>query len=90
MCLLDLSFNSIEKIEGLESLRKLEVLNLSNNRISVIENMDTLEKITHFFIANNLIEKLDKVTFSCINLSHMMCNMLHLYYVTFVFCSSRI
>lgn len=62
MCLLDLSFNSIQKIEGLESLRKLEVLNLCNNRISVIENMDTLEKITLFFIANNHLGQLDNVT----------------------------
>uniref|UniRef100_A0A3P8SPY7 Dynein regulatory complex subunit 3 n=1 Tax=Amphiprion percula TaxID=161767 RepID=A0A3P8SPY7_AMPPE len=56
-----LSFNRIEKIEGLAALQKLEVLDLSNNRISVIENVDTLENITHFFIANNLIEELDNV-----------------------------
>lgn len=78
MCLLDLSFNRIGKIGGLESLQKLEVLNLSNNRISVIENMDKLENLTHFCIANNLIEQLDNVTsFSFINFSHTKCNMLH-------------
>ncbi|KAA8585736.1 hypothetical protein FQN60_004430 [Etheostoma spectabile] len=54
----NLSLSSVEKSEGLESLRKLEVLDLSNNRISVVENMDTLEKIPHFFIANKLIGKL--------------------------------
>lgn len=72
MCPLDLSFNSIEKIEGLESLRKLELLNLSNNRISVIENMDTLEKLSHFCFANNLLGQLDNVTnFSCISLTYI-------------------
>ncbi len=88
MCPPDLSFNSIEKIEGLESLQKLELLNLSNNNISVIENMDALEKLTHFCIANNLLGQLDNVTnFTCINLS-VMYNILHLYCeycATFVF-----
>eukprot|EP00064_Thunnus_orientalis_P002945 superscaffoldBa00000232_g2953 len=63
MCLLDLSFNNIEKIEGLESLRKLEVLNLSNNKIPVIENMDTLEKLTFFCFSNNLVGQLDNVLY---------------------------
>lgn len=63
MCLSDLSFNSIKKIEGLGSLWRLEVLNLSNNRISVIENMDKLEKLTHFLIANNLLGQLDNVLY---------------------------
>ncbi|KAF0032642.1 hypothetical protein F2P81_014932 [Scophthalmus maximus] len=58
-----LSFNRIEKIEGLESLQRLELLNLSNNRISVIENMDGLEKLSHFFIANNLLGQLDNVLY---------------------------
>lgn len=63
MCPLDLSSNNIEKIEGLESLSKLEVLNLSNNRISVLENMDTLVELTHFNIAHNSLGKLDNVMF---------------------------
>ena len=60
-CLLDLSFNGIELIEGLESLQKLELLNLSDNKISVLENMETLERLTHFSIANNLLGELDIV-----------------------------
>ncbi|XP_063759825.1 dynein regulatory complex subunit 3 isoform X2 [Eleginops maclovinus] len=59
----NLSFNCIEKIEGLESLRKLELLNLSSNKISVLENMDTLEGLTHFSIANNLLGQLDIVLY---------------------------
>lgn len=60
--LLDLSFNNIRMIEGLDCLLKLEVLNLSNNKISVIENMDMLEKLTHFNLANNCLENLDNVS----------------------------
>ncbi|XP_061584282.1 dynein regulatory complex subunit 3-like [Cololabis saira] len=59
----DLSFNRIKKIEGLESLQKLELLELSNNRISAIENMDTLENLTHFAIANNLISEISNVMY---------------------------
>lgn len=70
----DLSSNSIEIIEGLGCLRKLEVLNLANNRISVIENMDTLEELSHFNIGNNRIEQLDNVTtFSCQNMPDILC-----------------
>uniref|UniRef100_A0A3Q3GP08 Dynein regulatory complex subunit 3 n=1 Tax=Labrus bergylta TaxID=56723 RepID=A0A3Q3GP08_9LABR len=70
----NLSYNKLEKIEGLESLRKLEVLTLSNNRISVIENMDTLEKLTLFCIGNNLIGQLDNVTFSCLKILNLCGN----------------
>lgn len=73
MCPLDLSSNNIEKIEGLESLSKLEVLNLSNNRISVLENMDTLVELTHFNIAHNSLGKLDNVTFPYRNLFYITC-----------------
>lgn len=75
MCPLGLSSNRIERIEGLESLRKLEVLSLSNNRISVLENMDTLEELTHFNIANNRLGQLDNVTeFPCkTNQSDIIC-----------------
>lgn len=39
---LDLSFNNISKIEGLETLTQLRDLSLFNNNICVIENLDTL------------------------------------------------
>lgn len=61
---LDLSSNNIKKIEGLDNLRKLEILLLAKNRISVIENMDTLEELTIFNIGHNCIEQQDNVTFS--------------------------
>lgn len=62
MCLIGLSFNSIEKIEGLESLQKLKVLDLTNNQISVIENLDALENLSSLYIGNNCLEQLDNVT----------------------------
>lgn len=58
----DLSCNKIEKIEGLDNLRELEMLLLAKNRISVIENMESLEKLTLFNIAHNCIERRDNVT----------------------------
>lgn len=58
---LDLSSNKIKKIEGLDNLRKLEMLLLAKNKISVIENMDTLEELTIFNIGHNCIEHRDNV-----------------------------
>uniref|UniRef100_A0A3B5K6D4 Dynein regulatory complex subunit 3 n=1 Tax=Takifugu rubripes TaxID=31033 RepID=A0A3B5K6D4_TAKRU len=57
----NLSSNNIKKIEGLENLRKLEMLLLAKNKISVIENMDTLEELTIFNIGHNCIEHRDNV-----------------------------
>ena len=68
---LDLSFNRIEKIEGLESLGKLQLMNLNHNRISFLENMDTLKELTNFSIAGNGVEELDNVTkFICKHYLH--------------------
>lgn len=52
---LDLSFNNITRIEGLESLTELTDLSLYNNRISVLENMDSLKKLNVFSIGNNQV-----------------------------------
>lgn len=61
MCL-DLSSNKIEKIQGLDNLRKLETLLLANNRISVLEHMDALDELKVFNISNNNIDQRDNVT----------------------------
>jgi Leucine-rich repeat (LRR) protein len=45
---LDLSFNKITKIEGLETLTKLVDLSLFNNQISEIEGLDTLTELNVF------------------------------------------
>ena len=57
----DLSFNNIEVIEGLDRLTKLEDLTLYNNRITRLENMDSLTKLHIFSIGNNQLKELDNV-----------------------------
>ena len=47
---LDLSFNKIAKIEGLDQLTKLVDLSLFNNQIEAIENLDTLTGLNVFSI----------------------------------------
>lgn len=42
---LDLSFNKIPKIEGLDTLTKLVDLSLFNNEIQEIENLDKLTQL---------------------------------------------
>lgn len=59
--MLDLSFNNIEKIEGLSALDKLEDLILFNNCIEVINNLDNLKRLQVLSIGNNAITELDTV-----------------------------
>ena len=61
----DLSFNNIEVIEGLDSLTKLRDLTLYNNRIQRIENMDQLQDLHVFSIGNNDLKDLENVSSSC-------------------------
>ena len=42
---LDLSFNSITKLEGLSKLKKLTDLSLFSNKLERIENIETLEDL---------------------------------------------
>ncbi len=42
---LDLSFNSIIKLEGLSKLKKLTDLSLFSNKLERIENIETLEDL---------------------------------------------
>jgi len=58
----DLSFNNIEMIEGLDKLTCLQDLTLYNNRISRIENMDKLTDLHVFSIGNNNLTDLDNVS----------------------------
>ena len=52
---LDLSFNNITEITGLDALGKLEDLSLFNNRISVIQNLDNNTNLQCLSIGNNQI-----------------------------------
>lgn len=42
---LDLSFNNISKLEGLETLTKLKDLSVFNNNIAKLEGLDTLTSL---------------------------------------------
>ncbi len=61
---LDLSFNNIEKIEGLENLNKLKDISLFNNQISKLENMNNLEHLEVFSIGNNQLSDYSNVKLS--------------------------
>ena len=61
MACVDLSFNNLEKIEGLSALVKLEDLILFNNRIEVINNLDSLKNLQVLSIGNNAIKELETV-----------------------------
>ena len=55
----DLSFNNIEKIEGLETLTKLTDLALFNNLITEVEGIGTLQELSALSLGNNRLENLD-------------------------------
>ena len=59
---LDLSFNNITQIEGLDALTELTDLSLYNNRITLIENMDSLKKLNVFSIGNNQVDDENSVS----------------------------
>jgi len=70
----DLSFNNIEKIEGLSALVKLEDLILFNNRIEIIENIDELKQLQVLSAGNNSIKDLASVsdeTISSVHFCHL-------------------
>ena len=52
---LNLSINSITKIEGLEKCTNLRTLNLDNNKISKIENLENLLNLESIDLSNNQI-----------------------------------
>jgi len=58
----DLSFNQIEKIEGLEPLVKITDLCLTHNKVSKIEGITTLVELEIFSMANNEIVSTDELT----------------------------
>jgi len=53
--ILDLCFNQIRKIEGLESLTKLKKLYFVQNKISVIENVGHLTELRMLEFGSNRI-----------------------------------
>lgn len=58
---LDLSFNRITKIEGLETLVNLTDLSLYNNQITQLEGLHNCAKLNIFSVGNNLIRTFEEV-----------------------------
>merc|ERR1711971_448620 len=56
---LDLSFNNISKIEGLDELHRLTDLCLVNNFITNIENLDNNKHLQVLSLGNNCITDID-------------------------------
>ena len=52
---LDLSFNLIEKIEGLEKLQKLTDLSLFSNNVSQISGLESLMRLNVLSLGSNKI-----------------------------------
>lgn len=80
--ILDLSFNNIDVIEGLEKLTKLEDLTLYNNRIATIENMDVLTHLHVLSLGNNDLDKLENVSVQIIYIYIeilLSCIQIHIY-----------
>lgn len=60
---LDLSSNDlIERIEGLDSLKKLEFLNFNHNKILKIEGLDNLENLQVLILDHNNIKEIEGLT----------------------------
>lgn len=58
---LDLSFNKLTAIEGLDTLTKLTDLTLLSNRIEKLEKLDSLVHLNVLSMGNNLIKELRQV-----------------------------
>ncbi|GMM34760.1 hypothetical protein DASC09_020850 [Saccharomycopsis crataegensis] len=59
--IVDLSYNSLSKIEGLEDLRKLKKLNLSHNNIEKIQNLEKLVNLENLNLGFNSIKKIENL-----------------------------
>lgn len=56
---LDLSFNLITKIEGLDSCLKLTDLSLFKNRITVLSGLDNLRELNVLSVGSNMLANLE-------------------------------
>ena len=56
---LDLSYNQISKLEGLERLTSLTKLRLRSNQIRKLEGLDSLTSLTKLSLSDNQISKLE-------------------------------
>lgn len=66
---LDLSYNNISKIEGLDNL-PIRELKLRGNRITELHGLDKLPNLSQLDVAENLIISLSQLSL-CGNLTHL-------------------
>ena len=59
---LELYDNQISKLENLESLVNLEILDVSHNRIRKIEGLENLTKLRKLYLVSNKINKIENVS----------------------------
>lgn len=57
--ILDLSYNEISKLEGLDCLTSLTELRLSGNQVRKLEGLDHLSSLTELYLSSNQICKLE-------------------------------
>jgi len=67
---LDLHSNKISKIENINHLSDLRVLNLANNLIKNVENLQGLDSLTELNLRRNIIEKVQGLN-QCGNLQRV-------------------
>ena len=58
---LDLSFNSLTKLDNLEVLKDLRELNVSYNRIDTIDNLNKFPNLRVLVLDHNRIKKLENL-----------------------------
>lgn len=73
---LDLSENTITRIEGLQSLRDLEQLNLERNNIEKLEGLDFQQRLRKLYLRHNRIRRLEGLKF-CMSLQEIQISYQH-------------
>ena len=58
---MDLSFNRIKEIKGLETLTSIRKLYLSANRLRKMENLETLTTLEILDVGDNKIRKIENI-----------------------------
>lgn len=61
--IIDLSFNNIKEIKGIDKLKNLQDLSLFSNFIQKVENLDECPLLNVFSIGNNKLENYESVRY---------------------------
>jgi len=59
---INLSSNSIRRIENLQHLLNLKVLNLNHNQIEIIEGLNNCNSLVMLYLSDNRIQNLDNIS----------------------------